>query len=202
MTPVFGIAGRSGSGKTTLIEAMLPLRARAGGQRDQAQPPRFRDGAARQDSARFRQAGAHEVMVASPYRYAIVHELRGGPELHRWRSSSNGWRRPTWCWWRASSRPPSRASRFTGRRWQAGAARGGRRLPGRGHGRGAGNDARCDAAMPAAERAGRGGGVHLPHTGAGAGESLGFPPGGPGPICNRPPKDYTGAMPARQARHS
>ena len=80
MTPVFGIAGRSGSGKTTLIEAMLPLRARAGGQRDQAQPPRFRDGAARQDSARFRQAGAHEVMVASPYRYAIVHELRGGPE--------------------------------------------------------------------------------------------------------------------------
>ena len=34
------------------------------------------------DSARFRQAGAHEVMVASPYRYAIVHELRGGPELH------------------------------------------------------------------------------------------------------------------------
>ena len=28
------------------------------------------------DSARFRAAGAQEVMVASPYRYAIVHELR------------------------------------------------------------------------------------------------------------------------------
>lgn len=32
------------------------------------------------DSARFRQAGAQEVMVASPYRYAIVHELRGRAE--------------------------------------------------------------------------------------------------------------------------
>ena len=99
----------------------------------------------------------------------------------RWRSSSNGWRRPTWCWWRASSRPPSRASRSPAGAGQAGAARGGRRLPGRGHGRGAGNDARCDAAMPAAERAGRGGGVHLQHAGARAGESLGFPAGRPGP---------------------
>lgn len=32
------------------------------------------------DSARFRVAGAQEVMVASPYRYAIVHELREQPE--------------------------------------------------------------------------------------------------------------------------
>jgi len=32
------------------------------------------------DSARFRLAGAQEVMVASPYRYAIAHELRGAPE--------------------------------------------------------------------------------------------------------------------------
>ncbi|ADP16285.1 molybdopterin-guanine dinucleotide biosynthesis protein B [Achromobacter xylosoxidans A8] len=82
MTPVFGIAGRSGSGKTTLIEAMLPLLAARGlrvsvikhSHHDfQMEPPG-------KDSARFRQAGALEVMVASPFRYAIVHELRDAPE--------------------------------------------------------------------------------------------------------------------------
>lgn len=79
---VFGIAGRSGSGKTTLIEAMLPLFTAMGlrvnvikhSHHDlELEPPR-------KDSARFRQAGAQEVMVASPYRFAIVHELRGRPE--------------------------------------------------------------------------------------------------------------------------
>ncbi|MGE8564902.1 MAG: molybdopterin-guanine dinucleotide biosynthesis protein B [Achromobacter sp.] len=82
MSPVFGIAGRSGSGKTTLIEAMLPLLAARGlrvnvikhSHHDfQMEPPG-------KDSARFRQAGAQEVVVASPFRYAIVHELRGAPE--------------------------------------------------------------------------------------------------------------------------
>lgn len=76
---VFGIAGRSGSGKTTLIEAMLPLLAARGlkvsvikhSHHDlELEPPH-------KDSARFRRAGAHEVMVASPYRYAIVHEEPG-----------------------------------------------------------------------------------------------------------------------------
>lgn len=79
---VFGIAGRSGSGKTTLVEAMLPLLQGWGlavniikhSHHDlQLEPPH-------KDSARFRQAGAQEVMVASPYRFAIVHELRGRPE--------------------------------------------------------------------------------------------------------------------------
>jgi molybdopterin-guanine dinucleotide biosynthesis protein B len=32
------------------------------------------------DSARLRMAGAGEVMIASPYRFAIQHELRGAPE--------------------------------------------------------------------------------------------------------------------------
>ena len=82
MTPVFGIAGRSGSGKTTLIEAMLPILGARGlrvnvikhSHHDfQLEPPG-------KDSARFRTAGAQEVMIASPYRYAIVHELRGAPE--------------------------------------------------------------------------------------------------------------------------
>jgi len=82
MTPVFGIAGRSGSGKTTLIESMLPLLAARGlrvnvikhSHHDfQMEPPG-------KDSARFRRAGAQEVMVSSPFRYAIVHELREAPE--------------------------------------------------------------------------------------------------------------------------
>ncbi len=82
MTPVFGIAGRSGSGKTTLIEALLPLLGARGlrvnvikhSHHDfQMEPPG-------KDSARFRTAGAQEVMIASPYRYAIVHELRDAPE--------------------------------------------------------------------------------------------------------------------------
>lgn len=32
------------------------------------------------DSFRHRQAGAHEVLVASPLRWALMHELRGAPE--------------------------------------------------------------------------------------------------------------------------
>lgn len=79
---VFGIAGRSGSGKTTLIEAMIPVFAKRGlsvnvikhSHHDlELEPPH-------KDSARFRRAGAQEVMVASPYRYAIVHELHKQPE--------------------------------------------------------------------------------------------------------------------------
>lgn len=79
---VFGIAGRSGSGKTTLIEAMLPLFAQAGlrvnvikhSHHDlELEPPG-------KDSARFRHAGAQEVLVTSPYRFAIVRELRQQPE--------------------------------------------------------------------------------------------------------------------------
>lgn len=81
-TAVFGLAGRSGSGKTTLIEALLPCLAARGltvnvikhSHHDiTLEPPG-------KDSARFRQAGAQEVMVASPFRYAIAHELRGQPE--------------------------------------------------------------------------------------------------------------------------
>lgn len=82
MARLFGIAGRSGQGKTTLIEALLahfsaqhmivnvikhshhPL---------DLEPPR-------KDSARFRAAGAGEVLVVSPSRFAIVHELRDDRE--------------------------------------------------------------------------------------------------------------------------
>lgn len=79
---IFGICGRSGQGKTTLIEALLPW-FQARGQvvnvvkhshhSIDLEPPG-------KDSARFRAAGAGEVLIASPYRYAIVRELHDAPE--------------------------------------------------------------------------------------------------------------------------
>jgi molybdopterin-guanine dinucleotide biosynthesis protein B len=83
MTPlVLGIAGWSGSGKTTLLEYLLPQLAAQGlrvnvikhSHHDLVLEP------AHKDSARLRAAGAAEVLLASPYRYALIHELRGAPE--------------------------------------------------------------------------------------------------------------------------
>jgi molybdopterin-guanine dinucleotide biosynthesis protein B len=82
MPNILAITGYSGSGKTTLIEALLPEFAQLGWRVNvikhshhdlELEPPR-------KDSARFRAAGAGEVMVVSPFRYAIVHELRGEVE--------------------------------------------------------------------------------------------------------------------------
>jgi molybdopterin-guanine dinucleotide biosynthesis adapter protein len=80
---IFGFAGWSGSGKTTLIERVIATLA-ASGKRvslikhahhafDLDQPGK--------DSHRHRIAGASEVLVSSGNRFAIVHELRGAPEL-------------------------------------------------------------------------------------------------------------------------
>lgn len=79
---VFGFAGWSGAGKTTLIERLV-ARFVGGGLTvslikhahhafDVDQPGK--------DSWRHRQAGATEVMVASRYRWALMHELRGAAE--------------------------------------------------------------------------------------------------------------------------
>ncbi len=80
---VFGFAGWSGSGKTTLVEKVIASLA-AQGLRislikhahhsfDVDQPGK--------DSYRHRMAGASEVLVSSGTRYALMHELRGSPEL-------------------------------------------------------------------------------------------------------------------------
>jgi molybdopterin-guanine dinucleotide biosynthesis protein B len=79
---VLGVVGWSGSGKTTLLEYLVGRLAAAGvrvnvikhSHHDIALEPPHKD------SARLRMAGAAEVMVASPYRFAIQHELRGTPE--------------------------------------------------------------------------------------------------------------------------
>ncbi len=77
--PVFGLAGWSGSGKTTLIEKLLPVLAGRGlcvstlkhAHQD------FDFDKPGKDSWRHRHAGAAEVMVSSPKRWALVHEVRG-----------------------------------------------------------------------------------------------------------------------------
>lgn len=82
MGHVLGVSGRSGVGKTTLIEAMLPTFRYAGllvnvvkhSHHDVVlEPPQ-------KDSARFRQAGAQEVLLSSPYRYSMSAELHGADE--------------------------------------------------------------------------------------------------------------------------
>ncbi len=80
---VFGFAGWSGSGKTTLIERLVPtlvargivvsLVKHAHHEFDVDHPGK--------DSWRHRHAGCTEVLVSSNVRYALMHELRGAPEL-------------------------------------------------------------------------------------------------------------------------
>ncbi len=77
-TPVVGFAGWSGSGKTTLIEAVVRVLSEQGWSlavvkhahhlMDIDQPGK--------DSWRHRKAGARQMLVASPTRWALIHELR------------------------------------------------------------------------------------------------------------------------------
>ena len=79
---MLAVVGWSGSGKTTLLEFLVGQLSARGlrvnvvkhSHHDiELEPPR-------KDSARLRMAGAAEVMIASPYRYAILRELRGAAE--------------------------------------------------------------------------------------------------------------------------
>lgn len=81
-TQLLGVVGWSGSGKTTLLEYLLAQLSAQGktvnvikhSHHDIILEP------AHKDSARLRRAGAAEVMLASPHRYALVHELRDSVE--------------------------------------------------------------------------------------------------------------------------
>lgn len=76
---ILGLVGWSGSGKTTLLTALIPL-LRASGMRvstvkhahagfDMDRPGK--------DSFRHREAGAHEVLITSPARWVLTHEVTG-----------------------------------------------------------------------------------------------------------------------------
>jgi molybdopterin-guanine dinucleotide biosynthesis protein B len=80
---VFGFAGWSGSGKTTLIEQVIP-RLVAKGLRVALVKHAHHDfeiDRPGKDSYRHRAAGCTEVLVTSAVRWALMHELRGAPEL-------------------------------------------------------------------------------------------------------------------------
>jgi len=79
---MLGFAGYSGSGKTTLIEALLP-RFKARGLKVSVIKQTHHDiefDTPGKDSWRHRQAGAHEVMLTSPRRWMLTHELGAAPE--------------------------------------------------------------------------------------------------------------------------
>jgi molybdopterin-guanine dinucleotide biosynthesis protein MobB len=80
MKRVFGIAGWSGSGKTTVLTALIPALI-ARGQTVSTIKHAHHDfdiDRPGKDSFRHREAGAHEVMIGSGYRFALMHELRDG----------------------------------------------------------------------------------------------------------------------------
>jgi molybdopterin-guanine dinucleotide biosynthesis protein B len=79
---ILAVVGTSGSGKTTLLEYLVARLAERGLRVNVVkhshhdivlEPPH-------KDTARLRTAGAAEVMIASPYRIAIMRELRGAAE--------------------------------------------------------------------------------------------------------------------------
>ena len=82
MHKVLGVVGWSGSGKTVLLEYLVEALAARGlrvnvikhSHHDiTLEPPQ-------KDSARLRMAGAAEVMIASPFRVAVMRELRNEAE--------------------------------------------------------------------------------------------------------------------------
>jgi molybdopterin-guanine dinucleotide biosynthesis protein B len=82
MQKVMGVVGWSGSGKTVLLEYLVAQLAGQGRRVNVVkhshhdillEPPH-------KDSARLRMAGAAEVMIASPFRVAVIRELRGEAE--------------------------------------------------------------------------------------------------------------------------
>lgn len=79
---VFGFAGHSGSGKTTLLRRLIPEITGRGLAVSTIKHAHhgFDVDTPGKDSHSHREAGATEVMVSSPHRWALMHEHRGAPE--------------------------------------------------------------------------------------------------------------------------
>jgi len=80
--PVIGIAGWKNSGKTTLVTRLIAELTRRGFTVATVKHAHhdFQIDDAETDSARHRRAGAAQVAIVSPKRWAVVHELGGAPE--------------------------------------------------------------------------------------------------------------------------
>jgi molybdopterin-guanine dinucleotide biosynthesis protein B len=81
---LIGLSGWSGSGKTTLIAALIPALISRGRTVSTVKHAHhgFDVDKPGKDSHVHREAGAHEVLVSSENRWALMHEHRGAPEPH------------------------------------------------------------------------------------------------------------------------
>jgi molybdenum cofactor guanylyltransferase/molybdopterin-guanine dinucleotide biosynthesis protein MobB len=82
LPPVIGVAGWKNSGKTTLVTRLVTELTRRGFRVATVKHAHhnFQIDDAETDSARHRRAGAAQVAIVSPRRWAVVRELRGAPE--------------------------------------------------------------------------------------------------------------------------
>jgi len=80
---VIGLAGWSGAGKTTLLTRAIPQLQKQGLRVSVIKHAHhaFDVDVPGKDSWKHREAGAAEVLVSSSQRWALMHELRGEPEL-------------------------------------------------------------------------------------------------------------------------
>ena len=79
---IMGIVGWKNSGKTTLVEALVREMTARGMRISTVKHAHhaFEIDVPGKDSHRHREAGAHEVIVASGQRWALMHELKAAPE--------------------------------------------------------------------------------------------------------------------------
>lgn len=77
---IFGIAGWSGSGKTTLLVRLIPALTRLGIEVATIKHTHHNPAIGNDDSRALATAGATETLLASPRRFALIHELQGRPE--------------------------------------------------------------------------------------------------------------------------
>lgn len=79
---VIGLAGWSGAGKTTLVLKLIPEFLRRGVTVSTIKHAHhaFEVDTPGKDSYEHRKAGAHEVLVSSSQRFALMRDLRGAPE--------------------------------------------------------------------------------------------------------------------------
>ena len=80
---IIGIAGWSGAGKTTLLTRVIPLLVARGLKVSTIKHAHhaFDIDEPGKDSHTHRLAGATEVLISSANRFALMHELRGAPEM-------------------------------------------------------------------------------------------------------------------------
>jgi molybdopterin-guanine dinucleotide biosynthesis protein B len=76
----FGIAGWSGSGKTTLLIRLVPALVRRGVEVATIKHTHHNPAIGTDEGRALTDAGAVEVVTASPERFALIHELAGGTE--------------------------------------------------------------------------------------------------------------------------